>query len=367
MSFVLGQTYCGYELLDILKMSKIELAYRVRNTVEQRTEVLRVLPRGAQDDQEQMERFVRETKVHAQLLHPNIVTFYKAMELERQLVMTTEYVEAATLAERLQGGPLPWRDALGFMCQALSALACAHAHGVVHRDLSPDNMVITPDGVLKLSNFALAKTHNSPQLTQAGAVVGNLKYISPEQVKGSAEIDARSDVYSLGAVLYEALTGKPPFFSKSHFELMLAHVNDTPKPPSSLNPDIPAELDVIVMKALAKDPAARHESAGAFRAALERLKAPPAAIPVAEVAEPAPNPPVVLEPAPPAPVAPPPATAPQLPAVPPPLQPANAETGAAMFASVTATGSDSNVLATVALSACGLAFLMLIAYLLAGR
>jgi eukaryotic-like serine/threonine-protein kinase len=281
MGFEIGKTYSGYEFLDILKRSKNEIAYRVRNTLAQRIEVLRILSGGFQDDQEQMERFLREIKVHAKLIHPNIVTFYNALELERQVVMTTELVEGVTLAERLELGPMPPDDAIGFFSQALSALAYAHARQIVHRDITPEHMLITPEGILKLSHFGLAKSPTSPQLTQNGAVLGNLKYIPPEQVRGKGNLDPRSDLYSLGVALYEALVGKPPFESKSQFELMLAHVSEIPKPPSTVGAGVPAALDAPVLKALGKNPADRFQTADEFRQSLEAVRAglKPASIP----------------------------------------------------------------------------------------
>src|SRR5574340_975704 len=267
MGFELGQTYSEYEFLDVVKRSRSIIAYRVRNLAVARLELLQVLPQTAQDDGEQVERFLRETRVRANLRHPNIAVFYSASPLEGQWVMTTELVEGPPLAERLQLGPLHWPQAVGLAIQALSALSCAHENSIIHRDISAESIVVTPDGTLKLSNFALAKTTNGPQLTQAGAIIGNLRYISPEQIRGG-ELDARSDIYSLGIVLYEMLCGAPPFDTRSQFELMLAHVNKAPLPPSIVNPGVPAELDNIVLKALAKDPGERYQSAAEFAEAL---------------------------------------------------------------------------------------------------
>jgi serine/threonine-protein kinase len=268
MDFQLGQTYSSYEFLDILKRTRDGVEYRVRNAQAGRLEALRALPENAQDDPERAERFVREMRVHASLVHPNIVALFSASELDNHLVMTRELVDGPTLADKLQLGPLPWEEAVAFTRQAASALAYAHEQKVVHRDICPDNITITPEGLLKLANFTLAKAASSPKLTQVGMAIGNLKYISPEQIKGVADLDGRSDIYSLGMVLYEMLCGRPAFDFESQFELMAAQVNQVPRAPHEVSWSVPKEIGAVVLKALAKDRAERYQTAAEFDQAL---------------------------------------------------------------------------------------------------
>ena len=270
MRFEIGKTFGGYEFIDFLGSSKTDATYKVRNVFAQRIELLRVLPK--QDDPDLMGRFLREIKVHARLVHPNIVCFYDAREIEGQLVMTTELVEGNTLAQRLQLGPISWTIAADYMGQTLSALNYAHREGVVHRHITPASIIVTPEGTVKLTSFGLAKAPSDPKLTQAGVVIGDLKYMSPEQVRGAAALDARTDIYSLGAVLYELVTGRAPFDFPSEFDMMLAHVKTMPAAPSAINPDVPRELDAVILTAMAKETSQRFQSADAFRDAIEKTK-----------------------------------------------------------------------------------------------
>jgi len=287
MSISTGQMIGDYEVVDLIESAKTGTTYKVRNVLLQRFEALRVLPRTFQDDEEKVTRFLREAKLHALMHHPNILSFYHATQLDGQLVMTTELIEGTSLAQRLELGPLPLAEALSYFSQVLSGLGHAHVLGVVHRDITPANIILTADGHVKLCGFALAKATTDPQLTQPGTVLGSLSYISPEQVKGVNEIDKRADIYSLGAVLYEAVTGRRPFEQKSQFEIMLAHVNDAPVAPSAVNPEIPAELSEIILKAMQKDPAARFQTAEEFRERLDALRGAPQPV-VRPIAIPAP-------------------------------------------------------------------------------
>ncbi|HTP34315.1 MAG TPA: protein kinase [Candidatus Acidoferrales bacterium] len=267
MEFELGSTYSGYKFLDVVARSRSAVVYRVENTLAQRVEVLTALPAGVRDDRDAAERLLREMRIRARLCHPHVVTFYTALPLEGQLVMTTELFESVSLAERLKLGPLPWREALAATRQVLAAVGAGHDFQVIHRGITPANILFGPNGIWKLTNYSLAYQLNNGD-TESGSMVGDPHYISPEQVKGAQDLDHRSDLYSVGTVLYEMITGRPPFDSRSQFELMLAHVNQRPPAPSAMRSGLPRFLDFIVLKALAKEPAARYQSAAEFAGVL---------------------------------------------------------------------------------------------------
>ena len=273
MEFELGQTYSGYKFLDVVGRSRSAVQYRVQNTLAQRVEGLRTLTSAAGDDPDAVERFLREVRIRARLSHPHIVTFYTAVPIEGRMAMTTELPDSLSLAERLHLGPLPWEEALDITRQLLEALGCIHQQSFVHRDVTPENILFGPGGFCKLAEFSLARPLEPAHATESGAVVGNPRYISPEQVKGERSLDQRSDLYSLGVVLYEMLCGRPPFESRSQFELMMAHVNLAPTPPSSIRANLPKFLDAVVLKALAKDAADRYQSAADFASALDGANA----------------------------------------------------------------------------------------------
>jgi serine/threonine protein kinase len=281
MSFEVGQTAGCYEFTAALDNWRIGCAYKVRNVLADRIELLRVLPKELQLDREEVDRFLREIKVHARLSHPNIVTFYSATEIDGELVVTSEFFDGISLEQRLETGAMPLQEAIVCMSQVLSALNYAHELGVMHREVSPANILLGSDGTVKLTGFGLAKSADDPQLTQAGTVMGWLEYMSPEQVHGKIKLDGRSDLYSAGAVLYEMVTGHVPFVCKSQFDLMMAHVNKQPERPIGID----ANLAQIILTALAKDPSERFQSARQFRDALESLSAIPSAAALEPVPE----------------------------------------------------------------------------------
>src|ERR671936_2098943 len=217
-----------------------------------------------------IERFRREAKNAAGLSHPNIVSIYDRGEAEGTYYIAMEYLEGRTLKELLvTHGPTPIPIAIDYARQILAALSFAHRNGIVHRDIKPHNIVVRKDGRLKVTDFGIARSGAS-QMTEAGSIVGTAQYLSPEQARG-APVDPRSDLYSLGVVLYEMLTGKVPFTGDTPVEIAMKHLSSVPKPPSEWRPEVPHDLDAVVMRALAKDPEQRYGSAEEMDADLARV------------------------------------------------------------------------------------------------
>jgi eukaryotic-like serine/threonine-protein kinase len=220
-------------------------------------------------DAQFVERFRREAKNAAGLSHPNIVSIYDRGEAEGTYYIAMEYLEGRTLKELLVArGPTPLPVAIDYARQILAALGFAHRNHVVHRDIKPHNVVVAPDGRLKVTDFGIARVGTS-QMTETGSIIGTAQYLSPEQAKG-APVTPASDIYSVGIVLYEMLTGTVPFTGDTPLEIAMKHLSATPEPPSERRPEIPHELDSIVLRALAKKPADRYQSAEEMDADLAR-------------------------------------------------------------------------------------------------
>jgi serine/threonine protein kinase len=260
-----------YEILGVLGTGGMGKVFKVRNIISDRIEAMKILLPDLAGRQDFADRFLREIKLLAGLNHPNIAALRTALTFNNQLVMVMEYVDGATLATRMEQGPIPAADAVNYMDQVLGALSYAHRQHVIHRDIKPANMMLTPEGVVKLMDFGIARSGNDRSLTMTGTTMGSLYYMSPEQVKGQAT-DERSDLYSLGVSLYEMVTGERPFRANSDYSLMAAHLQQPPKPPIELRSDLPAALNEIILMAIAKDPTQRFQSADAFRNALNSAK-----------------------------------------------------------------------------------------------
>ena len=277
--FSTGQHIGDYEIISILGAGGMGKVYKVRNVISERVEAMKILLPDLTSNQSLADRFLREIRLLATLHHPNIAALRTALTYENQLVMIIEYVEGETIANRIARAPLSTAEVIAYSDQCLTALSYAHKQNIIHRDIKPANMMLTPDGVVKLMDFGIARSNKDVgSLTSTGTTLGSLNYMPPEQVRGEVA-DARSDIYSFGASLYEMLTGKLPFDTDSQYALMTAQLNTDPPPPITLRSDLPPALNQIIMMCMAKDPDKRFQSADALRAALKTI--PVSALPPA--------------------------------------------------------------------------------------
>src|SRR5579862_3797551 len=206
-----GSIVGDYQIIAVLGAGGMGKVFKVRNTISDRIEAMKVLLPDLAGEPDLADRFLREIKVQASLEHPNIAALRTALRFENQLLMVMEYVEGVALDQRLRSGPLPVAESVHCIDQVLAALSYAHGRGVIHRDIKPANMMLTPGGTVKLMDFGIAKAATDCKLTMTGTTMGSLYYMSPEQIRGTQTLDARSDLYSLGVSLYELVTGKRPF------------------------------------------------------------------------------------------------------------------------------------------------------------
>jgi beta-lactam-binding protein with PASTA domain/predicted Ser/Thr protein kinase len=264
-----------YEVHRRLGRGGMAEVFLARDQLLDRPVAMKVLFPEFATDPAFVERFRREATAAANLNHPNIVGVYDWGEADGTYFIVMEYVDGRTLSEILRTeGPLHPDRVADVGADVAAALGFAHRNGVVHRDVKPGNVLVTPTGQVKVADFGIARaiTANADEnLTQAGTVMGTATYFSPEQARGDA-VDPRSDIYSLGCVLYELLVGKPPFSGETPVAIAYKHVQESPVPPRQLNAEIPAAIEAIVLKCLAKNPANRYPSAEDLRADLRRFR-----------------------------------------------------------------------------------------------
>jgi serine/threonine-protein kinase len=278
MPIKVGDILGDYEVTGVLGRGGMGKVFRVRSLLTDREEAMKVVLPDVEEDPARVDRFLREIKVHAGLRHPNIAELRTALRIEGRLVMILELVEGISLEEKLRHGPVGTAPALGYMQQVLAAVAFAHGHGVIHRDIKPANILIAAEGVVKLTDFGIARSSGAARLTGTGMAVGTLAYMSPEQIR-SGQADARSDIYALGLTFYEMVTGRRAIQAETEHGMMNAHFSVDPPAPASLNPLVPPAVSEAIMRALAKEPNQRFQSAAEFAGALGGSGAAPAAAP----------------------------------------------------------------------------------------
>ncbi len=279
MTLAAGTRLGSYEILAPLGVGGMGEVYRARDSKLHREVALKVIPSRVDSDLATLDRFQREARTAAALNHPHIVTIYAVEEFDGRVFLAMEFVDGHTLADLIPSDGLPIDTLLKHAIPLADALSAAHAHGITHRDLKPSNVMVTKDGRVKVLDFGLAKLREpavqldgtsgpTQALTGEGHIVGTVAYMSPEQAAAGA-VDERSDLFSLGVMIYEMATGMRPFGGDGSVSTLAAILKDTPKPITDVRPQLPRDLSRIVRRALAKDPEQRYQSPRLFRVALD--------------------------------------------------------------------------------------------------
>jgi eukaryotic-like serine/threonine-protein kinase len=280
VGFEVGQRVADYEIVSLLGVGGMSRVYGVRNVISHRAEAMKVLLADLNAEPDLAARFAGEIRTLAALDHPNIAQLHTALQVGNELVMMMEFVDGFTLQQLARTAPLPLEDVVDYMHQVLAALSFAHNRGVVHRDVKPANIMVTPNGIAKLTDFGVAKSKVGNELTRPGTTVGSLYYMSPEQALGGCTIDGRSDIYAVGITMYEMLAGRRPFEDESAYVILHSQLTVVPRPPIEVNQLLSKPMSDLILKALEKDPAQRFQSAAAFSDALHQASGIAASTPI---------------------------------------------------------------------------------------
>ncbi len=265
-----------YEILELIGTGGMAKVYKARCHRLNRLVAVKILREDLAQDAEFRRRFHDESQAVAMLSHPNIVAVYDVSRSSDIEYIVMELIDGITLKQYMQkkGGKLNWREALHFITQIVKALGHAHSRGIIHRDIKPHNVMVLRDGSVKVADFGIARVASGGHSTLTQEALGSVHYISPEQARGS-HIDARSDLYSAGVVLYEMITGRLPFEGDTAVSVAIQHINSIPLSPREIDPTIPEALEEITMKAMAPNPDDRYADAGEMLADLEEFRKNP--------------------------------------------------------------------------------------------
>ena len=267
-----------YEIKEIIGVGGMANVYKAYDSIDDRVVAVKILRDEHMQNDELLRRFRNESKAIAVLSHPNIVKVYDVSFNEDIQYIVMEYIDGITLKEYIeQQHVLRWKEAVHFTVQILRALQHAHDKGIVHRDIKPQNIMLLADGTIKVADFGIARFARSTQHTVTDKAIGSVHYISPEQAKGDVT-DEKSDIYSVGVMLYEMTTGQLPFDAESPVSVAIKQINSKAKRPREVNPDVPEGLEDIIIRAMQKDPARRYQSAAEMLRDIDEFKRDPTVI-----------------------------------------------------------------------------------------
>ena len=270
---LIGKKVGPYKILEQIGQGGMGVVFKARHEKLGRLVALKMLAPHLANNEEMRARFLREAKLQANLLHPNVVNIFDYIEEGKDVFLVMEYVSGQTLEEMLlQKGKFTIEETLHVAEGVLEALSFMHRKGIIHRDIKPSNIMVTDNGLIKVTDFGIARlVEGEAAITKAGAKVGTLYYMAPELIK-SGKVSPLVDIYSLGITLYQLLTGKVPFAGKTEYEIIKGHLEKKPTPINELNPNIPAELAKTIHKALEKKPEHRFQSAADFLKEIQKIK-----------------------------------------------------------------------------------------------